>query len=251
MPQFLRWSHGEALECLGRIYAPAVLEPPRGRCDAGIRCAAWSMASVVSGAASASSCFWIRFAIERQVEQHGALASLVDEVGPGLVVILPDGRHDRHGRSADPAVAGQAGAAHSVLADRHGLDFFRGLSGNRTGVTERLSDCLMVNFRRGVLELPRGAVAREFGALESRKATGRPVVGGGRQKSVVSPASGSAASSIRAGQSAAPMSQNRHSCRDGTRLAGSSADRRRMSAPRFWTNRSSTASGGMRTVWSR
>ena len=114
---------------------------PRG---AGIRCAAWPMASVVAGAASASSCFWFGFAIERQVEQHDALASLVDEVGPGLVLILSDSRHDYDGRSTDPAVAGQAGAAHSVLADRHGLDFLRVLSGNRTGVTERPSDYLMV-----------------------------------------------------------------------------------------------------------
>ena len=38
----------------------------------------------------------------------------------------------------------------------------------------------MVKYPPAVLEPPRGAVAREFGALESRKATGRPVVCGGR-----------------------------------------------------------------------
>ena len=37
----------------------------------------------------------------------------------------------------------------------------------------------------------------------------------------------------------------------GTRLAGSSAESRRISAPRFWMKASSTASAGMRTVWSR
>ena len=116
------------------------LGPP----GADIRRAAWAVASVVAGAASASSCFRLGFIVERQVAQHGALASLVDEVSPGLVLILSDGRHDYDGRSADPAVAGQAGAAHSVLADRHGLDFLRGLSGNRTGAMERPLDCLMV-----------------------------------------------------------------------------------------------------------
>ena len=45
--------------------------------------------------------------------------------------------------------------------------------------------------------------------------------------------------------------QKRHSCGLGTRLAGLSADSLRINAPRFCTNWSSTASAGMRTVWSR
>ena len=61
------------------------------------------------------------------------------------------------------------------------------------------------------------------------RATGRPVVGGGRQKSAVSLASVSEASSTRSGQSAVVMSQNRHSCALGTRWGGvSAASRRRM-----------------------
>ena len=46
------------------------------------------------------------------------------------------------------------------------------------------------------------------------------------------------------------MSQKRRSCGLGTRLAGLSADSLRINAPRFCTNWSSTASAGMRTVWS-
>ena len=37
-------------------------------------------------------------------------------------------------------------------------------------------------FQPTVLELPWGAVAREFWARESRNVTGRPVVGGGRRR---------------------------------------------------------------------
>ena len=46
------------------------------------------MASVVAGAASAFSCFRLGLIVERDLAQHDALASLVDEVGPALVVIL-------------------------------------------------------------------------------------------------------------------------------------------------------------------
>ena len=77
------------------------------------------------------------------------------------------------------------------------------------------------------------------------------VVDAMRQKSSVVPLSGSYSSSTRWGQSAALMSQKRHSWRLGTRLAGSSPEIRRISAPRFWMNWSSTASTEMRTVWSR
>ena len=112
----------------GQNSPPAALEASRGPRGAGIRGVLWRLrlATVVAGAASAFSCFWLGFGVERHLAQHGALASLMHEVGPGLVVILPDGCHDRDGRSADPAVAGQAGAAHSVPADGHGLDSFAG-----------------------------------------------------------------------------------------------------------------------------
>ena len=71
------------------------------------------------------------------------------------------------------------------------------------------------------------------------------------QKSAAVALAGCCCSSTRSGQSAAVMSQKRHSCRLGTRLAGSAAERRRINLPRFWMNSSSTASAGMRTVWSR
>ena len=90
------------------------------------------------------------------------------------------------------------------------------------------------------------AVARHTGPGACNE-TGRSV-GGHCQKSAVSPASGSEASSTRCGQSAAVMSQKRHSCLLGTRLAGWSADSRRMSAPRFCMNASSMASAGTRAV---
>ena len=64
------------------------------------------------------------FIVERDLEQHGALAAFMDEVSPGLVVILSDGRHDGDGRSADSTVAGQVGAAYSVPADRRGWSSF-------------------------------------------------------------------------------------------------------------------------------
>ncbi len=60
------------------------LQGPRG---AGIRDAVWPVAS-------ASCCFRCGCVVEWQVEQHGALATLVDEVGPGLVVVFSDGCHD-------------------------------------------------------------------------------------------------------------------------------------------------------------
>ena len=47
------------------------------------------------------------------------------------------------------------------------------------------------------------------------------------------------------------MSQKRHSCLLGTRAAGFSAASLRINAPRFCMNWSSTASAGMRAVWSR
>ena len=55
---------------------------------------------------------------------------------------------------------------------------------------------------------------------------------------------------VRSWQSGALMSQNRHSCGLGTRLAGLSYASLRINAPRFRINWSSTASAGMRTVWS-
>ena len=55
----------------------------------------------------------------------------------------------------------------------------------------------------------------------------------GQKSSVVSPSCCGPAST-RSGQSAAVMSQKRHSWRLGTRLAGSSLEIRRMSPPRFW-----------------
>ena len=69
---------------------------------------------------SLRSLFWLGFIVERELAQHGALAALVDEVGSRLVVVFSDGRHDGDHLSADPAVAGQADAPHSVLADGMG-----------------------------------------------------------------------------------------------------------------------------------
>lgn len=50
--------------------------------------------------------FPARFIIKRDLAQHGALAAFVDEVGPGLVVVLPDGRHGGYDLTGDPATAG-------------------------------------------------------------------------------------------------------------------------------------------------
>ena len=71
-----------------------------------------------------------------------------------------------------------------------------------------------------------------------------------RYKSRVSPWC-NVGSSTRSGQSAALLSQKRHPCGLGIRLAGLSADSLRFNAPRFYTNWSSMASPEMRTVWSR
>ena len=70
------------------------------------------------------------------------------------------------------------------------------------------------------------------------------------QKSVVVPSMASSSDSTRSGQSSAVMSQKRHSYALGTRLAGLSAASLRINVPRFRMNWSSTASAGMRTVWS-
>ena len=77
---------------------------------------------------------------------------------------------------------------------------------------------------------------------------GNPVNRGSSQNSVVPPASGSEPPSTLTGQSPTVISQNLHSCRLGGRLSGSSVEIRRISAPRFWTNCSLTASAGTRTV---
>ena len=70
------------------------------------------------------------------------------------------------------------------------------------------------------------------------------------QKSAVVPSSGWKFSSVGCGQSAALMSQNRHSCGLGTLLVGLPSGSRRINAARFCMNLSLTASGGMRIVWS-
>ena len=62
---------------------------------------------------------------------------------------------------------------------------------------------------------------------------------------------GSDPPSMRSGQSAALMSQKQHSCLLGTRAGGVSAASLRINVPRFCMNCSSTASAGIRTVWSR
>ena len=112
-----------------------------GARGAEIRGAAWPMASVATGAASACSCFRHGLVVEREVAQHGALAAVVGEVGHGLVVVFPDGGHNGHDLSADAAAAGQAGAPHSLLADRHGEScLFMMLGNSCTGATERPSD---------------------------------------------------------------------------------------------------------------
>ena len=117
-----------------------------------------AFATVVAGAASACSCFRCRCGVERQVDQHVALATFVDQVGPGLVVVFPDGRHDGDGGSADPAVAGPAGAAHPVW-----LVFLRVVPGTCTGATERLLHCSVGNSSVGGVggcPWPRGAGMR-------------------------------------------------------------------------------------------
>ena len=83
--------------------------------------------------------------------------------------------------------------------------------------------------------------------LRSSSGTAR---GRAPEKSRVVPSRGSVSVFICSGQSAALMSQKRHCCLLGTRAVGLSAASLRINAPRFCMNWSSTASAGMRTVWS-
>ena len=87
------------------------------------------------------------------------------EVGPGLLVAFPDGRHDCYDLSGDPAAPGQAGAPHAVLADGHGALSIVVVSGTRVRATERPSNALVVKFPLAALEAPRGLAAQEFGAF--------------------------------------------------------------------------------------
>ena len=108
----LRWSHGEALRLCRWTFPVRDLQGPRG---AGIRGAVWLVAS-------ASCCFRLGCVVERQVEQLGALAALMYEIGLGLMVVFPDGCHDGDGGSADSTVAGQAlaGLPPRVVRNPHG-----------------------------------------------------------------------------------------------------------------------------------
>ena len=64
------------------------------------------------------------------------------------------------------------------------------------------------------------------------------------------PSPASSSPSTRSGQSSAVISQNRHSCLVGTRVAAFSAASLRIIAQRVCTDWPSTASAGIRTVWS-
>ncbi len=97
---------------------------------------------------------------------------------------------------------------------------------------------------------PCSGVSKSIGAFSGRTMPGVGRSTSDRYKSRVSPWC-NVGSSTRSGQSAALMSQKRHSCGLGIRFAGLSADSLRINAPRFYTNWSSMASPEMRTVWSR
>ena len=82
-------------------------------------------------------------------------------------------------------------------------------------------------------ELPGTPEMSRKSGLRSSSGTAR---GRAPQKSEVVLSCGSASPSMRYGQSAAVMSQNRHSCAFGTRLAGFLAASRRIKDPRSLMN---------------
>ena len=98
--------------------------------------------SMAAGVASAFfSCFRLGFIIKLDLAQHGAPAALVDEVGPRLVVVFPDGRHD-----GDDLSVVRRPQDTQVLADWDGALSLVVGSGIFTGATERPSNALDGHF---------------------------------------------------------------------------------------------------------
>ena len=172
--EFLHRSHGEVREgsrgTFSRLWSGRLPQAARrGNSERPAGVGGWR--PVVAGVGSGLARLRLGFVGERQLEQHGALASLVDEVGLGLVVILSDLRYDRNGRAGDPAVAGQACGPDSILADCYERMIPRGcLGGGRGIVVAEWNRPFAVCYRRRSVD---GAGWRPPGVLERGGLAGR------------------------------------------------------------------------------